>query len=49
MLIYAKDSLDFGQRMTMTENDPFAKQISDAWNQGLIHALENLPRFPWEN
>lgn len=48
LLIYGKDKLDFGQRMTMTENDPFAKQISEAWNQGLIQALENLPRFPWE-
>lgn len=48
LLIYTKDSLDFGQRMTMTENDPFAKQLSQAWNQGLIQALEDLPRFPWE-
>jgi putative proteasome-type protease len=48
LLIYERDRLDFGQRMTMTENDPFAKQLSDAWNQGLIQALENLPRFAWE-
>ncbi len=48
LLIYEKNSLDFGKRMTMTENDPFAKRISDEWNQGLIQALENLPRFPWE-
>jgi putative proteasome-type protease len=49
LLIYQKDCLDFGQRMTMTENDPFAKQLSEAWNQGLLQALENLPRFPWES
>ncbi len=48
LLIYKKDSLDFGQRMTLTENDPFAKQLSETWNQGLIQALENLPHFPWE-
>jgi putative proteasome-type protease len=48
LLIYERDRLDFGQRMTMTENDPFAKQLSEAWNQGLLLALENLPRFPWE-
>lgn len=48
LLIYEKDRLDFGQRITMTENDPFAKQLSEAWNQGLVQALENLPRFPWE-
>lgn len=49
LIIYKKDSLDFGQRMTMTENDPFSKQLSEAWNQGLVQALENLPRFPWED
>ncbi|MDO8926816.1 MAG: peptidase [Sideroxyarcus sp.] len=48
LLIYTRDSLDFGQRMTLTENDPFAKQISESWNQGLMQALEGLPRFPWE-
>ena len=48
LLIYEKDRLDFGQRLTMTENDPFAKQISDSWSQGLVQALENLPRFTWE-
>ncbi len=48
LLIYERDCLDFGQRMTMTENDPFAKQLSEAWNQGLLQALNNLPRFPWE-
>ncbi len=48
LLIYQRNRLDFGQRMTLTENDPFAKNISEAWNQGLLLALENLPRFPWE-
>lgn len=48
MLILEKDKLDFGQHMTMTENDPFSKQLSESWNQGLLQALENLPRFPWE-
>ncbi len=48
LLIYEKNRLDFGQRITMTENDPFAKSLSEAWNQGLLQALENLPRFPWE-
>jgi putative proteasome-type protease len=48
LLIYRKDGLDFGQRMTLTENDPFAKRLSEAWNQGLVQALGGLPRFPWE-
>jgi putative proteasome-type protease len=49
LLIYKKDCLDFGQRITLTENDPFAKRLSEEWNQGLIKVLENLPHFPWEN
>lgn len=48
LLIYEKGRLDFGQRMSLTENDPFAKQLSEAWNQGLVQALESLPHFPWE-
>jgi len=48
LLIYEKGKLDFGQRMTLTENDPFALQLSEAWNQGLLQALDNLPHFPWE-
>jgi len=48
LLIYKKDSLDAGQHIIMTENDPFSKELSEAWNQGLVHALENLPRFHWE-
>jgi putative proteasome-type protease len=49
LLIYEKGRLDFGQRMALTENDPFALQLSEAWNQGLLHALDNLPRFPLEH
>lgn len=48
LLIYEKGKLDFGQRMTLTENDPFALQLSEAWNLGLTQALDNLPHFPWE-
>jgi putative proteasome-type protease len=49
LLILEKDRLDFGQRMTMIESDPFARKLSDSWNDGLVTALENLPRFPWES
>ncbi len=48
LMIYSKGALDFGQRMSLTENDPFAKQMSEYWNQGLVQALDSLPRFPWE-
>ena len=48
LLILEKNTLDFGKRMILTENDPFAKQLSESWNEGLLQALENLPHFPWE-
>ncbi|MDD4881218.1 MAG: peptidase [Gallionellaceae bacterium] len=48
MLIYQRDSFTEGRRLYLTEDDPFAREISERWNQGLSHALENLPRFPWE-
>jgi len=49
MLIYRKGAFGFCQRMTLTQNDPFAKQLSEVWNQGLVQALEGLPHFPWES
>ena len=48
LLIYNKDSLLFTHQFCMGEQDPFAKEISNAWNQGLIIALQNLPKFSWE-
>jgi putative proteasome-type protease len=48
MVIYPKDSLGEGRRFSLSEDDPFAKSISVAWNSGLTQALDNLPRFPWE-
>jgi putative proteasome-type protease len=48
LLFYEKDSLDQGKRLHYTEDDPFAKQISEAWNEGLVRALQSLPKFEWE-
>ncbi len=48
MLIYKRDDLIEGRKLYLTEDDPFARELSERWNQGLAHALENLPRFPWE-
>jgi putative proteasome-type protease len=31
-----------------TEDHPFARDLSEKWNEGLMLALQNLPRFPWE-
>jgi putative proteasome-type protease len=49
LLIYQKDSLNFTHQLCMTDDDPFAKEVSEAWNKGLVSALENLPKFYWES
>jgi putative proteasome-type protease len=49
LLMYEKGSLIFTHQLCLTEEDPFAKQLSEAWNKGLVSALENLPRFYWES
>lgn len=48
LLIYERDSLAAGRRMFLTDDDPFARDLSERWNQGLILALESLPHFTWE-
>jgi putative proteasome-type protease len=48
LLLYERDSLGEGRRSVFTEDDPFARQLSERWNEGLLMALENLPRFEWE-
>jgi putative proteasome-type protease len=48
MLIYSRDSLSEGRRFSLTEDDPFYKSIAQSWSSGLVQALDNLPRFPWE-
>lgn len=49
LLVYDKDSLAITHRLCLTETDPFARELSDAWNQGLVLALQNLPKFYWES
>jgi putative proteasome-type protease len=49
LLIYEKDTLNFTQQLCLAEDDPFSKQLAEAWNKGLVSALESLPRFYWEN
>jgi putative proteasome-type protease len=48
MLIYRRDALDSGKHIVLREDDPFATQLSEKWNEGLLMALQNLPRFDWE-
>ncbi|MDP2196802.1 MAG: peptidase [Rhodocyclaceae bacterium] len=48
LLIYERDSLDEGRRIYFSEDDPYARQLSERWNEGLMKALQDLPPFPWE-
>jgi putative proteasome-type protease len=48
LLIYRRNSLSEGRRCQYTEDHPFAREISEKWNAGLMLALESLPLFPWE-
>ncbi len=48
LLIYRHDSLDAGKRLLYREDDPFARELSERWSDGLFQALESLPRFDWE-
>jgi putative proteasome-type protease len=48
LLLYAKDSLSEGRHLTFSEHDPFYQKLSDAWSEGIRHALNGLPPFEWE-
>ncbi len=48
LLVYRKDSLCITHKLSLAENDDFARQLSEVWNQGLVTALQNLPKFDWE-
>lgn len=48
LLIYRRDSLDAGTRLYFREDDPFARELSEKWSNGLFQALEALPHFDWE-
>jgi putative proteasome-type protease len=48
MLIYERDSLADGRKLKLNEDDPYAREVAEKWNEGLLLALSNLPPFPWE-
>ncbi|TCV79278.1 peptidase [Sulfurirhabdus autotrophica] len=48
LLLYTNDSLNEGRHLTLAESDPFYQTLSDAWSEGLRHALNGLPPFEWE-
>lgn len=48
LLIYRRDSLVEGQRLYLLEEDPYYREMAERWNEGLLTALGNLPKFAWE-
>jgi putative proteasome-type protease len=48
LMIYQTGSLTEGRKLHLTEDDPFSKQLSETWNNGLVNALMSLPKFDWE-
>lgn len=49
LLIYRRDSLTEGHHLYLLEDDPYYREMAERWNEGLLAALGNLPKFPWEN
>ncbi len=48
LFIYERNSLSEGRRLCLPEDDPFSREFSEQWNEGLLQALVGLPRFSWE-
>ena len=48
LMLYERDSLNEGRKLKLTEDDPFLRELSEKWNNGLLLALGSLPGFPWE-
>jgi putative proteasome-type protease len=48
LLVYRKDSLNFTNQLSLSEDDPFSRELSESWNEGLVRALQTLPKFNWE-
>ncbi|MBI1173685.1 MAG: peptidase [Sideroxydans sp.] len=48
LLLYPNDNPLGARRLSLTEHDPFYRRLSDAWNEGLRNALNDLPPFEWE-
>jgi putative proteasome-type protease len=48
LLLYRTGSLAKGQRLYLSEDDPFFRSIGERWNEGLLQARNSLPPLPWE-
>lgn len=48
LMILPRNALDGGYRLHLGEDDPFYRELAERWNEGLVRALNGLPRFAWE-
>ncbi len=49
LLIHRRNTFDEGIFLHLGDDDSFFQALSQRWNEGLVLALENLPRFSWED
>jgi putative proteasome-type protease len=48
VLVYEKDTFETDHYIRMEENDPYLRQIKQAWNEAMNNAFQTLPPFHWE-
>lgn len=48
LLLYSAGLFNEGRRLSLYENDPYYRSLSEAWSEGLRRALNTLPPFEWE-
>lgn len=48
LLVYKNNSLEISTYLTLDENNTFFKNVSEAWDNGIVSALNHLPKFDWE-
>ncbi len=49
LMLYKRDSFEMSAYLSLDTNNAFFNDTSTAWNQGIINALESLPKFYWES
>lgn len=48
LLVYKNNTLEISGYLTLDENNTFFKNVSEAWDDGIVSALNHLPKFDWE-
>ncbi|MGK9452513.1 peptidase [Acidithiobacillus caldus] len=48
LVLYSADSLQEGRVLVFDEDNQFFRSVTECWSNGLLQALDNLPRFFWE-